>query len=304
MTSPRKPSHPEAGFSLVEVLVATVVGLIVLSSSTALAVSSWRGLAGVELRDGIDRNARFLGMALHRDLQEAGVDLESLTAVGSLMVSHDTLSILRVPYEPAAAVPYSLSSANFGTGVCGATCVEIQTGGPAPLLAAGDLARLQANNQRRLIQITGVAPVAGGFQVQFTAADTLLGRPAGIAGLVINPAATFVQKLASVSYWMEGGQVMRAERLTSSGAPQGEVVAAPIQSFEVSLVFTDGDEAANADPNDADGTNDYDDITAVRIRAVLEADRTDLRVNNGAMLARPKEWYVVPRNLIYERNRF
>jgi len=305
--SRRRALHPPTramnGFTLIEVLIATVIGLIVLSAATSLAVASWRGLTGVELRDGIDRNARFMGIGLHRDLQEAGVDLESLPAFGALMVSNDTLSILRVPYDPAQAPPYSLSTANFGTGVCGATCVEIQTGGPAPMLAVGDLARLQTNNQRRLLLVSGVNAVAGGYRVQFTAADTLLGRPAGIAGLVINPAATFVQKLATATYWLEGTSLMRADRVASNGSPIGEIVATAVQTFHVTLVFTDGDEAATANLADADGTNDYDDVAAVRVQTVLQAERTDPRVNRGSLLTRVKEWYVVPRNLIYERNR-
>ena len=81
-------------------------------------------------------------------------------------------------------------------------------------------------------------------------------------------------------------------------------MASGVQSFDVSLVFTDGDEAVAANPNDGDGTNDYDDIAGVRIKVALTADRTDPRVNNGAALTRAREWYLVPRNLTYERNRF
>jgi prepilin-type N-terminal cleavage/methylation domain-containing protein len=294
----------EAGFTLVEVLIATVVGVIVLASSTSLAIGSWRGLTGVELRDGIDRNARFLGTALRRDLQEAGVDLESQPGFGSLMVANDTVSILRVPYDPGPAPAYTLTNVNFADGVCGGTCVEVDTSAGPPQLAAGDLARLQANNQRRLILITAVSSTAGAFRVQFTAVDSLLGRPAGLTGLVINPSATFVQRLVSTTYWSESGQLWRAQRLTNTGAPAGEVVGTGVQSFDVSLVFTDGEEAGTANPNDGDGTNDYDDIAGVRIRVALQADRTDPRVNNGAPLTRTREWYLVPRNLIYERNRF
>jgi hypothetical protein len=173
----------------------------------------------------------------------------------------------------------------------------------APALAAGDLARLQANNQRRLIRISSVAPVAGGYQIQFLAADTLLGRPAGLVGLVVNPAATFVQRLVGTTYWLESGHLMRSQSLSATGTPTGEVLATAVQTFDVSVVFTDGEEADAANPNDADGTNDYDDIAAIRIKTVLEAERTDVRVNRGELLARSKEWYVVPRNLIYERNR-
>ncbi|HXI20107.1 MAG TPA: prepilin-type N-terminal cleavage/methylation domain-containing protein, partial [Gemmatimonadales bacterium] len=149
-----------AGFTLIELMIAMVIGVLVLSAATGLALTTFRSIAGIQLRDGIDRNARFVGLSLQRDLTETGVDLESQPNFGSLAVYADTIAILRVPYEPTEAQPHTLSQANFPTGLCGATCAEIQTGGVAPDLAPGDLARFQVNNTRRLILITGVAPVA------------------------------------------------------------------------------------------------------------------------------------------------
>jgi prepilin-type N-terminal cleavage/methylation domain-containing protein len=295
--------HPSrAGFTLIEVLIATVIGVIVLTASTSLAMSTWQSLAGTQLRDGIDRNARFIGMSLTRDLQEAGVDLESKTSFGSLSVYGDTISILKVPYDPLQAQPYTLSIANFANGVCGATCVEIQTGGVAPLLAAGDLALLQSQTIRRLLRVTGVVAVGGGYQVSFANTATLLNRPAGMAPIT-NPAASFVQRLATSTYWRQGTQLMRATRLSVAGVPQGEILATGVQSVAATLVFADGHEAGFADGADLDVTNNYDEIAAIRIRMVLEADRTSPRVNGGVLLTRAKEWYVVPRNLVYERNR-
>jgi prepilin-type N-terminal cleavage/methylation domain-containing protein len=301
MTSRALPAS-RAGFTLIEVLIATVIGVIVLTASTSLAMSTWQSLAGTQLRDGIDRNARFIGMSLTRDLQEAGVDLESKTSFGALAVYGDTISILRVPYDPTQAQPYSLSVANYANGVCGATCVEIQTGGVAPVLADGDLALIQSQTIRRLIRVTAVAPVAGGYRVAFANTATLLNRPAGLPA-ISNPAASFVQRLATSTYWRQGTQLMRATGLDLTGVPQGEILATGVQSMAATLVFTDGHEAGFADGTDTDVTNNYDQIAAIRLRIVLQADRTSPRVNGGALLTRAKEWYVVPRNLVYERNR-
>lgn len=291
-----------AGYTLVELIIALVVGVLVLSSATSLAVSSFRSLAGVQLRDGIDRNARYIGLSLQRDLTETGVDVESLADFGTLSVWNDTIAILRVPYEPTAAQPYPVSTANFPNGVCGATCVEVQSGATAPALAPGDLARFQVNTQRRLVLINAVSPVSNGYRVDFGPQTQLIHHTAGIGGLVVTSAG-FVQKLASVMYWRQGTQLMRAERVGPGGTFAGEVVADGVQSFEVTLIFTDGDELTEANGIDADGTNDYNDIAGIRVRAVLQSYRADPRINGGLPLTRPYEWFVAPRNLIYERNR-
>lgn len=292
----------ESGFTLLEVLIAMLIGVIVLTASTSLAMSTWQGMAGTQFRDGIDRNARFIGMSLTRDLQEAGVDLDSKSSFGSLAVYGDTIAILRVPYDPTEAQPYPLSTANFANGVCGALCVEIQTGGVAPGLADGDIALLQAQTVRRLIRVTGVAAVTGGYRVNFANTATLLNRPAG-ATAVTNPAATFVQRLATAVYWRQGTQLMRATSVSAAGVPNGELLATGIQAMTVTLVFTDGHEAAFAAEPDGDATNNYDQIAAIRVRMVIQADRASPRVNGGALITRSKQWYLVPRNLIYERNR-
>jgi prepilin-type N-terminal cleavage/methylation domain-containing protein len=295
-----------AGFTLLELMIAMVVGVLVLSSATSLALTTFRSMSGLQLRDGIDRNARFVGLTLQRDLAETGVDIESLADFGTLAVWNDSISILRVPYEPGPAQPYPLSVANLPTGVCGLTCVEIQTGGVAPGLAAGDVARFQLNQQRRLILVTGVAPGANNaYRVTFSGLPTVIHHASGMVTGLTNANATsaVVQKLQPVIYWRQGTQLMRATRLDPGGSFAGEVIADGVQSFTATLIFTDGDEAPQANPSDADGTNDYNDIAGIRVRAVMQSERIDPRVNGGVPLTRQYEWFVAPRNLIYERNR-
>lgn len=302
MISPRRTRSD--GFTLVEMLVAMVIGLVVLGGAMSLALTTWRNARALTVRDGIERNARFIGVALQRDVQETGVDLESGPAWGSLGVWNDTITMVRVPYAPTAAPSYpTLSTVAFPNGVCGPNCLEINTGGPAPQLAVGDLVRFQVGTERRLLLLTSVSPVAGGFRIRFTNAAGLINRPAGLAGLAIPVNGPFIQRLALVAYWRQGTTLMRADRLTPVGLLQGEAFATGVARFTVTLIFTDGDELTQADGADADATNNFDQIAGLRIQATLQAERVEPAINGGVLLTRAREWRFVPRNLVYERNR-
>ncbi|HWA15266.1 MAG TPA: hypothetical protein VG817_02450, partial [Gemmatimonadales bacterium] len=98
-------------------------------------------------------------------------------------------------------------------------------------------------------------------------------------------------------------QLMRADRLNSDGTWAGTVVADGVSAFDASLVFTNGAEADSANGADASAANDYNKISGIRVRATIRSETTDARVNGGAFITRNYEWFVAPRNLIYERNR-
>jgi hypothetical protein len=87
--------------------------------------------------------------------------------------------------------------------------------------------------------------------------------------------------------------------LNAGGALVGDILAYDVERFDVSLVFADGDSAERVDPLDADTTNDFDDVAAVRIRVTIRADRVDPRMNQGEPLRRGHEWTIAPRNLLY-----
>lgn len=291
------------GFTLLELMIALIIGLTVLASAMAVTASTWRSVRGVTIRDGVTRNARYIGVVLQRDVQETGVDLSSAPDFGSLATFGDTIAILRVPYAPAAAPQYALSTANFATGVCGVACVEIQSAG-VPSLAVGDVARIQVSNTRRLIYVTSVTAVAGGYRIQFVNAPRLLHHAAGIQGVAVTAAGSFVQRLGLVVYYRTGTQLMRATRLNAAGVPQGDVVATGVQAFTARLAFTDNSLVAQADSgSDGNAVNDYDDIAALQVQATIQGDRTDPRVNGGLPVTKQLQWWVAPRNLIYERNR-
>lgn len=314
--SRRSVAARTGGFTLIELMIALTVGVFILMSATGFAITTWQSLTGAQIRESVARNARFIGMSLERDLREAGVAFESNRTFGSVAVRNDTLTILGVPFEsgsPTGAPAYFLAPPTGDPppdmepdGSCGPLCVDLKPEvEDEPVdLAIGDLAALQMSNERRLILINGVTPGDDSTAVTFTAFDSLIHRPANFAGGIALTRLASVQELKMVAYYRVGQQLMRAERLRADGTLDGFPVARNVQSFDVTLIFIDGDEATAADPTDTDDTNDYDDLVGVRVRVVLLADRTDPRVNGGERLARTIDWRFSPRNLMYERNVF
>jgi prepilin-type N-terminal cleavage/methylation domain-containing protein len=310
-SSPRLGA-PRRGFTVVELVIALAMGLVILASASAFAVITWRHSAEMQMREGVSRNARFVGMVLERDLQHTGVAFSSMANFGSLAARNDTLAVLSVPFEPLEAPPYRLNPPVGSDpilppgGTCGARCLDLlspQPGDPVEL-KAGDLARLQVDGVRRLILIQTVSPVAGGAVITFAPAAELMLRPASLSGgLLLRSTGTFVQKLTPIVYWLESGTLMRAESFNPDGTLHGHVIAEGVVEWEVRLIFIDGRELPEADPFDADPANNYDDIVGVRIRMVLESERNDPRVRHGEPVRREHEWWFAPRNLAYERNR-
>jgi prepilin-type N-terminal cleavage/methylation domain-containing protein len=298
------------GFTIIELLLAMVMGLVILAAGLSFAVSTMRTFTGGQLREGVYRNARFVNMALERDFQGTGVGIGRTPSFGTLAVWGDTVTILQVPYEPIEAEPYDVNMPlgfiyPAETGTCGGQCVDLLKDALGNLdLAVGDLARLQAASERRLILIQSKADFGTTAQVWFTNTPRILHYQAGLTGMALNGnTGTFVQKLKPIVYYVEGTKLMRAQSFNLDATPAGVVVAEGVQSWNVYLIFVDGDEADEANALDGDDTNDYDDIVGVRIEAVLAADRTDHNVNAGNLFTRRYEWRFAPRNLMYERNR-
>jgi prepilin-type N-terminal cleavage/methylation domain-containing protein len=296
-----------AGFTLVELMIAMIVGLVVLAAATSVVASTWRGVAGGRMREGIERNARFINSALNRDLSETGVGIASSVRFGSLSIRNDTIVILSVPYtNGTVAAPHTFQYGGAplaaSTGSCGTYCVDVDT--VAWDLATNDVALLQANNERRLIQVTNVTRSGAVASVTFRPDTVMLQHEGAYArALTLPNNGVAVTKLKFVTYWVANGSLMRAQEMNPDGTPKGELIATGVDSIRVRLVFSNGTQAVTANPTDADGNNDWDDILAVRVLAWLQSDPTDRRVNNGAPVTRAYGWWFAPRNLRYEKSR-
>ncbi len=307
-----------SGYTLVELLIALTIGTFVLSAAISFLITQLRTLEGSDIRDEVARNARYIGIALRRDVQTAGNEITSTPRFGSTAVwpgtPGDTLVLLHVPFLPEPAPAHRIAP-EHGTdnplppgGTCGDNCIDLLKDADAPLeLGVGDLARLQVGEERRLILIEDIEETSDtSVAVTWTDADTLLRQPAGLAGgLRLDRFGTYVQKLQPIVYYLdERDFLMRAIRLNMDGSPDAWVLAFGVSEFDASLLFVDGDVLEQANPYDSDDSNDYDDIIGVRIRATVVADRADPRVNQGELIRKTFEWTIAPRNLRYEKNRY
>lgn len=312
--APRSRLRQRTGFTIVELLISLVMSLVILSSAAAFAMSSWQSRRSWTMREGVDRSARFIGMAVSRDASEAGVDIESTPVFGTLGTWGDTLSVLSVPFDPDVAPTYRFDAMDNDTinplppgGNCGAYCLSFLKENGTYDLNAGDLARLQVGGERRLLMITQTSDLGTHFSVEFLPVSRILGRDASLSDSVrIDRFGTAIHKLKAVAYWYDAStkSVMRAERLSAASAqPIGEVLADGVESWEANLIFVGGIEHAQDSGFDSDTTNDAHKVVAVKVRAKVMAQRLDPAVNNGNPVYRYYEWRVAPRNLMYEKNR-
>ena len=302
------------GFTLVELLVSMILGLVILAVSTNFASATLRSSRGNDLRDGLNRDARFVGLALSRDIQDAGVAIESSQSFGSLATRNDTVVALSVPFLPNEAQAYNMVVPADTTdplppgGTCGATCIDVIDPNTVPFqLRSGDVALLQVQNERRLIVLTNVTtPSAGIRRLTFSNADTLFVYPAGLTGgLRLTRNGVAVQRLSVTGWYRDASSqtLRRAEGFLPNGQLRGAIAARGAESFSTRLLFTNGMERTIANGFDADTTNDYNRIVSAVVRARLRIEKLDRSVNGGGALYRNYEWRISPRNLSFERNR-
>ena len=296
---------------MIELLLSMTVGLMIIIATMSFAQTTWRDVESSSVREDAYRDARFIAMALERDLQYTGVSLASSVETGSLVVSGDTIMILSVPFTPAQAFAYSLDVSAVGPnplpagGTCGTRCVDlVMEADTTHEFEVGDLVRIQVNDTRRLLLVENLTVSDTTVSLEWANTTSIMHLPSGLStGPLLDRFSTYVQKLQAVVYYMNGTDLYRAEGFTASGAPDGVLLASGIHNWDVSLIFVDGDEADSANPADSDWTNDYDDLLGVRIVAEIGADRVDMRVDDGVLFTRDFEWRFTPRNLVYERNR-
>lgn len=305
-----------SGFTFVELIVALMLGAIVMTAAIKYLITEFQTLSTHDIRDTVARNGRYIGISLRRDLQRAGIGIETTTTFGTADAwpgdYGDTLVVLFVPYVPTLAPPHDIVPPD-GTenplppsSVCGLQCIEVTKDAVAPLdLGIGDLTRLQVLGSRRLALVRSLNVTSDtSVELLFTTADTLLRQPAGMDLLSLDRFGTYVQELSPISYYLdENEQLIRAVRLNLDGSPAGQVLAFGVEEFEVTLVFVDGDEWQQANAVDTDDSNDFDDVVAVKIRVTVKADRVHPKVNGGELLRRTFEWTIAPRNLRYEKDR-
>jgi len=308
-------SGARRGFTLIELIMSMVLGVVILAISANFASATLRSSRGSDLRDGLNRDARFVGMSISRDVQDGGIAIESSQQFGSVAARGDTVAALSTPYLPNEAEVYSMviptdtaSLLPVDEGNCGVRCIDVTDPNVVPFqLRTGDVAMLQVQNVQRLIVLTSVTtPGAGRRRLIFSGTDSLFVWPAGLSGgLRITRVGVGVQRMNVTAWFRSSGDstLQRSDAFLANGSLRSSVAARGIEAFTTRLQFTNGTERDQANGIDADTTNDYNRIVSVVVRARMRVERVDRSVNGGAPLFRLYEWRVTPRNLIFERNR-
>jgi len=250
-------------------------------------------------------------MSLERDAQITGIGIASDVRLGTLSTFNDTLVMLHIPWLPTEPYPYELSPPPGvdnplpAGGTCGATCIDLSKAPDGTFdLKAGDLARLQILTERRVILVTQVQDHGSTVSLKFSADTTLLHYEGAFkGGVLLDRYSTVVQKLQPIIYFVKDEVLYRSDQLDAEGDMVAFPMAYGVQSWDAKMVFLDGDEADQANPDDTDYTNDFDDILGIRVTTTLAASRTHLRLAGGDLFTRTYNFRAYPRNLMYERNR-
>ena len=87
------------GMTLVEIMIAMVVGLIIMTSAMSFTITTFRGVEHTNLREDVFRTGRFIGASLERDAASAGVSIRSQVRFGTLLAKGDTMVIVSVPFD-------------------------------------------------------------------------------------------------------------------------------------------------------------------------------------------------------------
>jgi len=299
------------GYTLIELIIATLLSVVIMMASLAFAITSVQSSEADALREEVFRNARFIGLSLQRDAQTVGAGMSSDVKLGTVSTFNDTLVMLHVPWLPSEPGIYEISPP-AGTdnplpagGTCGTYCIDFEKAADGTFdLEPGDLARLQIGSVRRLILVTLVVPTGSTAAVTFASDTTLLHFQAGFAGgVLLDRYITTVQKIQPIIYWVDDEILYRSDQFESTGDLIASPMAYAVTEWDTQMVFLDGDEADEADPNDTDTTNDFDDILGMKVTATLGANHVHARLAGGKLFTRDYLWRNYPRNLMYERNR-
>jgi len=293
--------RPQSGFTLVELLVALVIGLALTLALATITLRSEIGKRVLTAGNDMAQNTSFITYELDRVLRSAGSGFAqswSLTAGCPLNVSQNGAQILpRLAAFPApfATVPTAVAMApvliHAGVGTGGSDVLAVMTGAAglseaqiriAPQSATADSVRIDNTIGSRGNDLVLIAQAAG-CMVQQVAAP-FNGGPTPLLGFGGAYAAPVINGLALTSFGAGGAvDVMMSLGNVTGNRPMFQLIGigpnATLVSYD--LLRLDGTDAT---PAQAEGIVD--------IRAVYGFDNT--AVPDGTIDA-----WVVPTNALY-----
>lgn len=310
--------HP-AGFTLVEMLIGMVLGLMLVGGSLTV-FDSVRQSSRVEgLRVHLQQNARYALDLVVRDVMEAGQEIDPTSRFGVVAVGDggalpDTLYVLTIsPGMKPHVVKKPPANEEKSKVVLKITCVD-----PIDDLEVGSFLHLSSGTARGIALIEGMVRTEssalkddcgnpsppgeiGELELSVTTADgeghgwIFEGNVENAVGWKADP---------SVYYVDEGSSSKRLMRATdySAGEWRGVPLSEGVSDLQLEYVFTGGATGIEASGTDADEDNDYDDVDSVSIVLTVEAVRRDKDLAGGGTYERSYATRATPRNNIYTRN--
>lgn len=191
-TSPkaRGAGHRQAGFSLIELMIALILGLIVAAAAGGVFISNKRVYNAAETLGRIQENGRVAFELMSRDIREAGGNPcgSALEPVNILEGTNDTFwdrfGEGITGYAPGTALPLTGVGTGVGQRVAGTDAVELHSalnGGVQVVEHDGPSANLQVTSidgfvegdillvcnisQSFIFQVTGFSAAGGGLAI-------------------------------------------------------------------------------------------------------------------------------------------
>ncbi|WP_447894509.1 PilW family protein [Vreelandella sp. GE22] len=247
-------SPPQAGFTLVELLVAMVIGVLVIMGATQLFVASQRSYQITTALANMQDTGRFALETLSRELRQAGF---RGSCVSPPPPDDNTTLSVQGHAQPDSSLINALPEAHS---------IEFR-GGPSQVIPNPipvSIDTLTASEQLTLLQ--------GPFKCALFQGEL----PPKLSASDYPESRTFAWILDSATYYLgtddDNANAPSLRRVDTSGDRGNEVLASHIPAFRA--LFLIGDEYL---PPEALSADQWKAVRAVRISLIVQSERTGLR---------------------------
>lgn len=307
----------EAGFTLVEIIVATLLGTLVLGGALMIFNSQQRNARTEGLLVELQQNARYAIDMVSREIQTAAQGMDPTSEFGVVAMidgSSGAPDSLYVAYADAKGDRYTLLDPPGPPDR--KVKVKQLCGNIVDDLNPGDFIYIAKGSMRGIAYITRENPDPSSSACDGKDDDYELNSKVFDIEVIDdqrhgwlwqgNEAGAAATRAIGAAFYLDQSQAGNPRLIRASdypdGAWEGGPIAEGISDFQTELIFANGDTLTAADGGDADPDNDYDDITSVRVTFTARARRTDYALAEGQRFSRSYSVTVAPRNLMYTRN--
>ncbi|MBV2209088.1 MAG: prepilin-type N-terminal cleavage/methylation domain-containing protein [Thermomonas sp.] len=282
MSRPSLQRLYQAGFSLIELMIAMVLGLLVLGAAIAIFQSNQNTFNANEGQNRIQEGARVAYELMSRDIRAAGGTACSYLARPDVehALTADETALLSTPLSGSGSEFTAVSADDAGYQVTGATTSTVTLKKPAEGLPDWKLSDAFANNDKAVICNASQLYVVTVTNVN-DGSNTLTFSPAtpvAIYNKDISPAASVSAARYRSNRWYLDGGALKVQR---NGAAGQEVITG-VTGMTVSYLRNSGN-AYTSTPAQ------WNDVIAMRVNLTLRGQKTmggDVKVDGNNYITR------------------